>query len=1365
MNPFAKIWVALELVLAVGMAGSEVIPTVAPGEVLIRVKAGAGKRADSQKVLEELNARHGVVAIDELFPEGRRRAKAAGRDILEGWVKLRLTGRTNPRIVAAEYARLVDVAWAQPNYLRRLTAVEDSLFSQQWSLAEVGWDQDMLEEGGTVVVAVVDSGLDFTHPDIAAQVWQNRMEAEGQLGVDDDGNGYVDDIRGWDFSDAPGLPGQGDFLVRDSDPSDESGHGTHVAGIVAAVAGNGIGIAGVAPGARVMALRAGFNLAGGGYLEDDDLAAAIVYAAENGARVINMSWGDPFFSPLIRDAIRYADQQGCVLVAAAGNEGNDLVFYPARLDETIAVTASGPDGQALSFSNWGPSVDLAAPGSGILSLAPGHAYGERSGTSMAAPHVSGLAALLLARHPQLTPGEVRGGLALAAREAGDPGWDPRFGAGVVQVASLGIDDPVALQIVNPSTGTVLDPGEIAVRVAMTGLERWEVSWGTGAQPISWSVLTAGEGERDEPVAVTWDTEGLRSDTYLIRARGSRGGRWLEDRVEVRVLRQAPIIQEARLFQALDGPDWGHLLEWRTDFPGGGVVLLKQGEETVLSLPAVPERLAQRVQLPDDLAAGTYRLEVQVEAGELRGDPLAMGEVVVEAGKTGWGFTRLGRLPAGYLMPQIADMDGDGQAELAQMTYDGLQYNRGGYFRLEEGEGRLVHSSPLLFIPWNLHDLDGDGRLELMAVDARRVRLLETGLETGFPERLVWERDDVWGGEVADLDGDGRPEMFLRSARDNFFQVFESRGDDDLVEVAVLRNPTTGKPGGPAETNEMGPRQVTVDLDGDGRGELLAGDDDGDLFIFESIADDAFRTTWQMEETRARVDARVVGGGADLDGDGRVEFAVARLVQEPYLLRENRWVVEVYQATDNNAFTEEWRVEVLGGGAGGNGISVADLDGDGLPELILALVPDLYVLTATGNDAYAPVWHASISSTFRPAVGDWDGDGRADLATNAEGEVGVFTRDRVPEGLEAPAGFIVYARDAGTIILEWKAVSGAADYRIFRDGQVLIEQFGGLLIEDTEVETGITYRYAVAAVDAVTGIQGTPTDTREGRAQSPPRVEQVQRLSRHQLGVVFSSPMEIAHLEPFRFQVEPGVGIPASVLPDHGGQRVILGYRTLPDSGLFRLGIDGLRSRLGIPLAAEDRWVEFALRPVEEPARPLGADVLSPTQVALRFSKGVKEPANPTAVFAFSDPEIRIAQVQVDGEDVRLELAGDTPLQPLGRRYEVLIQGLEDEDGNRVDGSLVVQLAAADLSGARPFPNPFFPDRGDLIFGFLTPFATVYIHDAAGGLVKILQENGGDGGVSWDGRNPAGERVDSGVYFFKVATEGEIRVGKFALLRD
>ena len=301
---------------------------------------------------------------------------------------------------------------AEPNYYVYAddTIPSDPGFGSQYGLINIrapqGWD---LSTGATwVTIAVLDSGVDLSHPDLAYKT----------------------------------LPGY-DFVNNDDIPQDDYGHGTHVAGIAAAASNNGAGITGVSWGANIMPLKV-LNSSGGGTYAN--VAAGIVWATDHGAQVINMSLGGSYPSSVLEDAVNYAYTRGMVQVAAAGNSGSGTVLYPARYAPVIAVAATDNFNSHAGFSNYGPEVDLAAPGVSIYSLYPGGGYGYRSGTSMAAPFVSGLAAILIGLPGNYDAGYVEGQMESAALDLGAAGWDVYYGAGLIQMDA-------ALQLAIPPTPT------------------------------------------------------------------------------------------------------------------------------------------------------------------------------------------------------------------------------------------------------------------------------------------------------------------------------------------------------------------------------------------------------------------------------------------------------------------------------------------------------------------------------------------------------------------------------------------------------------------------------------------------------------------------------------------------------------------------------------------------------------------------------------------------------------------------------------------------------------------------------------------------------------------------------------------------
>ncbi len=294
--------------------------------------------------------------------------------------------------------------------------ISDAKYTDQWGLKNTGknsggWfsrgkaGEDVNAEAAWAIskgdkaikIAVIDTGVDYTHQDLKANMWTNELEANGLPGVDDDGNGYIDDIHGYDFAN------------DDGDPADGHGHGTHCAGNIGAKHDRS-GVRGVMNDVQIVGIK---FLSDSGSGESEDAIESIEYAIKAGVQLMSNSWGGGDFSQALKDAIQAANDAGIVFVAAAGNEraNNDSRdTYPANyeVDNVISVGAMEGAGKRASFSNYGvEKVHVFAPGSNILSTVPGDRYQKMSGTSMAAPLASGVIGLLIAENPNLTPLEIR----------------------------------------------------------------------------------------------------------------------------------------------------------------------------------------------------------------------------------------------------------------------------------------------------------------------------------------------------------------------------------------------------------------------------------------------------------------------------------------------------------------------------------------------------------------------------------------------------------------------------------------------------------------------------------------------------------------------------------------------------------------------------------------------------------------------------------------------------------------------------------------------------------------------------------------------------------------------------------------------
>jgi len=434
-----------------------------------------------------------------------------------------------------------NIEYVEPDYNIQLFELpQDSLFSNQWYLHNTGqWylgierlpgegDDYLTIKSGTpgadirlvdyyanpptehtrVVVAVLDTGVDPNHPELQGQFWTNIDEIPDN-GIDDDHNGYVDDIIGWDVS--------GDTLdyyfepSPDNVPNDLVGHGTHVAGIVAARADTK-GVVGVAPNALVMAISLWPNFCVATAVE------GIVYAVNSGARIINVSWGTRYNSEALYEALQFARRNNVFVSMAAGNSGDNVFFYPQAYDSSFCVAAGNSDGYMTEFTTFGPPIDVVAPGLDILSLradstdmyAPDEPLvriiGDDSlwyladGTSMSAPVVCGAAALLLAVRPELNVSELEQTLRLGATDILDPfndgsnypGPDTISGFGYLNVdASLALLQPEGIFLVQPVSQQRY-PGDVVVKAAATGgyTGTWQLDYAMAVDAVDWLPLAS-----------------------------------------------------------------------------------------------------------------------------------------------------------------------------------------------------------------------------------------------------------------------------------------------------------------------------------------------------------------------------------------------------------------------------------------------------------------------------------------------------------------------------------------------------------------------------------------------------------------------------------------------------------------------------------------------------------------------------------------------------------------------------------------------------------------------------------------------------------------------------------------------------------
>jgi subtilisin family serine protease len=1060
-------------------------PSAVPGRLVVKLRSwvdapidrafGAGRAlapATGSTLLDDLNRRHGVrgvrplrradAAIDSLAERRRlqtlRRARTAAARAARGRAAaapaampdvttiyvLDLSPWLDPERVAAEYAQDPAVEWAEPVREARVVLVPNDPFfasagswgqpfDDLWGVKRVSapaaWDT---ARGAGTIVAVIDTGIDVAHPDIAANVWVNPGEIAGN-GLDDDGNGYADDVHGWDFFGA----------ADDADPFDDHGHGTHVAGTVAATGQNGLGVIGVAFESRVMALK-GLDAGGGGFT--DDLAEAIVYAAENGADVINASWGGIGVSQLIDDAIEVAHAAGVVFVAAAGNSNADVLagpFFPAANPRAVTVAASDHLDQRAAFSNFGPRIDVTAPGGGgdggpafdsyrsILSLRSSGAgssmtgngklvvggnYLRQAGTSMAAPHVAGAAAVVLSAHPGYGPAAVRQALRAGADDVGPPGVDADSGFGRVNVAQAIAIDVLDTDLVTPGAGFLVTGDLVAVTGTAAGADfaSYALDYGAGAFPTTWLPIA---GPVTTPVQSgplgTWDVSEVGDGTYTLRLRAlNNAGVAFEARVTgtldrlilteplSNTIRRPPPVLEVR-GTAGGGGFLGYRVEWRTtgpDFQSGpwradGIALAGGGTARVQDGLLATFDTAAITQSTDV----DFRLVITTPAGERVEE---MRHVILDPTlRPGWPRQVPG-LPQ-FSTPRrllhhttVADLDGDGTKEIVVAYGETIHVWRhdGSYLpgwpRQLEGGTAL---SPFIRRVPAIADLDGDGLPEVVAAETEGRSAINAAL--GIGDTYVFHHDgtpmagwpktihQAYGKDpndltrpgsprgsfvLADVDGDGRrdivavvgPSLVVMDAQGNMLPGWPQRWP--LVFPCVL-----------SEYNCFEDLVAVGDVNGDGRMEIAAVTTDGDsnksphvLLLYDSLGRIMPGFPRKISKPRYGMAPGFSGhnrlGGyvntpimADLDGDGDLEIVA--------LTTKTKLVA--FHHDGKKARLKPGRVKgttnksCLGGAFPPllEPPTAGDLDGDGLPEVVVS--------SHTTEWKWKPLGNGRISFSF------------------------------------------------------------------------------------------------------------------------------------------------------------------------------------------------------------------------------------------------------------------------------------------------------------------------------------------------------------------------------------------------------------------
>ena len=1049
------------------------------------------------------------------------------------------------------------IEYIQPNYLNEMFIVpnDPEFQNQQLGMVNIPEAWNFTTGDMNIIIGLVDSGALLNHPDLVDNIMVNQFEvpdylfsqvdndANGRVSlneliaylaasnsdyneddeinyldvihenspftdnIDQDENGYIDDIVGWDFVDAPDLEdiALGDFRDPENDPTDENNHGTHVAGVMAAKGNNNEGISGVCWTANLLIMRAGFRTEGssGGYLQDDDAAAAIIYAADMGADVINLSWGDVNFSQIIADACNYAYEKGSIIVVAAGNTGSNGVMYPARLSNTISVGSVDKYGEITSFSSYGPNLDLMAPGQFVISTygLGNDLYKELSGTSVSAPFVTASVALLLSKEPQLNFEQVKARLNSTTFDLGDPGFDILYGNGLLNAydmivnshnLEIGIDSP-------PENSGQTEDFDLIGTVKADNFWKYSVMYTTKDAPhpdLDWYNVSNHENLPvwyEEPVEhgvlATFNVSPyFPDDKYLIRIEMvTNSGVHYDYRTTVFIDQSPPVFIDslAAPMKRYDAETPVYYIQAVYDEPVNLRIDCHIAGQVYPVYGAFLDSI-QVVKLPENLPNGECSFELT--ATNVCGlESVVDFPYTIEIDNSSVDVNLFVQEILGNEMIATKtnfDIDGNGRKEFLGLESLEDDESVTGIFEVVGSPtvGYSLEEKHIFgqsFYPHDLGYANPDFHLDVMGTIGDSLALFEADTLSLYPtDDFIWTIKSVYGSALIDYDefgpaNDGIQELaaihnmnVLRN--DTLFTAkvislnrrTENSFNNNGVPEYVLLNPTTSK-----VKNDFVNQIVLDNLDGDSFPDLLAADYDGDIMIFEINPEMSFITdlttmehqhfetfdpVW-LDNLPVTNAFYLAAGNFTGHTDNIKDFCIGGFIQNLANPAKSFSYFRFYQ---NNGYDN--RYEIIGDLSfddveKNNSIAVADLNGDGDDEIVLSLPPNLYVVDYVDGQ-FIPIWRGESAASFSnviTAVSQSETENSYILVDVNEGgtlKSGVVYYRNAEDltGPPTPGQFKVMPIDQSIVSLSWENLSGIDYYNIYRKYNNTIQ-----LIDSTE----------------------------------------------------------------------------------------------------------------------------------------------------------------------------------------------------------------------------------------------------------------------------------------------------------------------------
>lgn len=1244
--------------------------------------------------------------------------------------------------------------------------------------------------GNGVIIGIIDTGIDFYHGEFENQFFINVSEdinGNGKLdfwskdsvingitgdldGIDQDNNGYIDDVVGYDFTDQPRLLGGGDYLYEDPIPWDDNQHGTLVAGIIGAKCDNNKGGCGIAPESRLMILRA-FAASGNG--EDDDIARAIVYATDNGVQILNFSFGDIYPSQMMHAAIQYAYSQGVVMVGSAGNGTGDNPHYPSGFEEVISVSASmfQNDREFLwPLSSYGGTVDLCAPGSGIYTTdltdsTDLNKYGEFSGTSTSAPMVSAAAALLKSLFPSLTPLQIKGILTSSAKDIQNEGWDYFTGAGRLDILkALQFPTSVNLQIHQPShlQGFNQDTIPIQTTVLHPLLQSFRLFYFTGDSVGNNNMtLFTGNFQHIAQVNYVWNVQNLPEGVYTIGLEVFlRNGQNLQMRNKIFIDRTAPVLTLKLNDYAYENQERKWLIVYRANEPVLAKLKLKNIDNQNIK-EITYDRITQNGMFllgNDVLQQGTYYFKLLTKNLAGLVDSSVTDTFTFEPHTIP--LTTLQpknyKIPAGYYLSDYFDFDNDDLPEILYNEFD----STGSY------------SSKIYLTEWNAQQFV---KIDSIIADSPRLpkdvwnNTLLTNLRDSIflyqnpapilPKSANLLKDRYFPAQFADTDQDGQMEIIAKDYRDYF--ILEQQSNGQFQATTTLADTSTDYLGSTA------PRVIVKDLDNDGKLEIVFGDYDGDIFIYENVSDNQYALkAYFAGELEKSSDAIAAG---DWNNNGLPEWVVvsktSNLRNEDFEYDIPYWKVQIYEATANDIYQLLWQSYIYNHHSDTWNASMSmDLNNDGSPEWLFSPFPTTYVLDYV-NGQYEWVWFHYGSQQNSYAV--------VDRNYNAFPEIGLITADSAEffewntATVNLPdVAFLQVETCGDSVFVNWNAIPNISQYLVwkaepenftFQSYQIVNQNFWSDTLQGAKW-------IAISSYNSAFNPPFSNLSYAVYASPHPPfTVDSIQIINENSLKI-FSSQKLQENTFPYQILLN---GNPFQTIVIHPQFSIVEWKEKLQIGNNVVSFSSDLRDELGGCLSDNQAVINTLYSPEEAKILFLrNWEAVNAKKAILRFNETIS--ANSVTLEKFTSSVGKILRVDMlSANEVEIEFQ-EAILGNMGYEVRVKIKDLWNDNGYKtyenIGDMAIFANSPSELKEAIVYPNPVQLSKHDKVTFAQIPNGTeVEIYSLSGRYIQSVKEQNGLGGVNWNLKDREGKRVSAGMYLFKAKSENNEFIGQFGVV--